>query len=145
MPLQIDRTAAVQTQIAGSNLFAGTVEGENVDVFTVMADLTAAIQLNAKDTTRKTQIDDQIRKLQKITDNLLAVARTNVGGYVNFASRVENDLGSAKIARETQLSHEEAADLATAISELTISQNGLQATLAVGARVSQLSILDYLK
>ena len=45
----------------------------------------------------------------------------------------------------TELSKEQAADLATAISELTMSQQGLQATLAVGARISQLNILDYLK
>ncbi len=37
------------------------------------------------------------------------------------------------------------ADLAKAISELTMSQQQLQATLAVGARASQLTILDYLK
>ncbi len=37
------------------------------------------------------------------------------------------------------------AELANAISELTMSQQQLQATLAVGARTAQLTILDYLK
>jgi flagellin-like hook-associated protein FlgL len=42
------------------------------------------------------------------------------------------------------LSEAQAADLARAISELTMSQNALEATMAVGARISQLNILDYL-
>ncbi len=35
--------------------------------------------------------------------------------------------------------------MAQAISELTLSQTSLQTTLAIGARLSQLSLLDYLK
>ena len=92
----------------------------------------------------KAGIDTQVRKLGQFADTV-SVARSKVGTYLNLAANIESELSSAKLARETELSKEQAADLATAISELTLSQQGLQATLAVGARISQLNILDYLK
>jgi flagellar hook-associated protein 3 FlgL len=134
MPLQVSRTSSIKAQIAGSEVFSGTI-----NIFDVMADLATAMQ-----TGDKAGIDAQVKKLEQFSD-VIATARTKVGGNLNLAASVESELSSAKLARDSQLSREEAADLAAAISELTMSQNGLQATLAVGARISQLSILDYLK
>jgi flagellar hook-associated protein 3 FlgL len=134
MPLQINRSTAVQTQIPGSELFSGPV-----DIFQAMSDLATAMQSGDKD-----GIDAQLKNLTAFSDTAGAV-QTKVGGYLNLATDVENSLSSAGLARNTELSKEEAADLATAISEFTMSQNGLQATLAIGARMSQLTILDYLK
>jgi flagellar hook-associated protein 3 FlgL len=124
----------VDTQIPGTDLFSSSV-----DIFQVMSDLTTAMQAGDKP-----GIDAALKQIEQFTD-VMSVARSKVGGYVNLTARVENDLSAGKLARATELSHEEAADLAAAISELTLSQNGLQATLAVGARISQLSILDYLR
>jgi flagellin-like hook-associated protein FlgL len=58
---------------------------------------------------------------------------------------VQSQLSTANVARASNLSQEQDADLPTAISEMTQSQQTLQAALAVGARVSQLSILDFLQ
>jgi flagellar hook-associated protein 3 FlgL len=132
--LQINRTVSVQTQIAGSNLFSGPV-----DIFVVMADLVTAIQAGDQD-----GIDAQVRNLELFLDTV-SLARTQVGGYLNLTANVENDLGAARLAYETELTNKEAADMAAAITELTMSQNNLQATLAVGANISQISILDYLR
>jgi flagellar hook-associated protein 3 FlgL len=134
VPLEISRTSTVETQIAGSDLFSGAL-----NIFDILSDLAAAMQ-----SWDKPAIDAQIKKLEQFTD-VVSTARTKVGGSLNFTSDVEDTLKSASLAREAQLSQVEAADLATAISELTMSQNGLQAALAVGARVSQVSILDYLR
>ncbi len=133
MPLEINRGLTVQTQVSG-DLFSGSV-----DIFQVMSDLTTAMQAGDKP-----GIDAQLHKIEQFTD-VLAIARTKVGGNINLASSVENDLSAGKLARSTELSQEEAADLATALSELTLTQNGLQATLSAGARMSQLSLLDYLR
>ena len=134
MPLEIGRSLVVQTQIPGSDLFTGSV-----DIFDTLSDLATAMQAGDK-----AGMDAQVQKIEQFTD-VLSVARSKVGGYLNMTTNVENDLASAKLARATVLSQEEAADLAAAISELSMSQNALQATLAVGARLSQLSIWDYLK
>ena len=134
MSLQVTRSAALQTQLAGSEVFSGTL-----NVFTVMADLAKAMQAGDK-----AGIDAKVKNLEQFSTQV-SVARSKAGSYLNLATNVASQLSSAKLARETELTHEQAADLATAISELTLSQQGLQATLAVGARISQLNILDYLK
>jgi flagellar hook-associated protein 3 FlgL len=134
MPVEINRGLSVDTQIPGTDLFSSSI-----DIFQVMSDLTTAMQAGDKP-----GIDAALKQIEQFTD-VMSVARSKVGGYVNLTARVESDLSAGKLARATELSHEEAADLAAAISELTLSQNGLQATLAVGARISQLSILDYLR
>jgi flagellar hook-associated protein 3 FlgL len=134
MPIQISRSATVETQVPGSDLFSGSV-----NVFDVLADLATAIDAGDHD-----GINTQIQKLEQVTD-VISVARTKVGSALNLTTNTESDLSAAKLSRDTQLSTKEAADLAAAISELTASQNSMQATLAVGAKISQLSLLDYLK
>jgi flagellar hook-associated protein 3 FlgL len=134
MPLQVNRNVSVETQIPGSEVFSGAV-----NVFDVMTGLITAIRNGDKD-----GIDAQIGNLEKYAE-IVSLARTKVGNYMNLTANVESDLSAAKIAYETELSNKEAADLAQAITELTASQNGLQATLAVGANVSQLTILNFLK
>jgi flagellar hook-associated protein 3 FlgL len=134
MLMQISRTVTTQTQIAGSDLFSGPL-----DIFVVMADLAAAIQAGDQD-----GIDAQIGKLGQFAE-AVSLARTKIGGYLNLTANVEVDLAAAKLAHETELTNKEAADMAAAITELTMSQNNLQATLAVGANISRISILDYLK
>jgi flagellar hook-associated protein 3 FlgL len=134
MPLQVTRNSTLQTQVAGSEVFSGSV-----NIFTVMSNLVAAMQ-----SSDKAGIDAQVKNLEQFS-NVVSVARSKTGSYLNLATNVESELSSAKLARESQLSKEQAADLAKSISELTMSQQGLQATLAVGARISQLTILDYLR
>jgi len=134
MPMQINRSTSVETQVAGSEVFSGSV-----NVFDVMSALATAMQAGDKP-----GIDAQVKKLEQYAD-VLNVARTRVGGAMNLVTNVKSSHTSAQLGRDSELSREEAADLATAISELTISQNGLQATLAAGGRISQLTILDFLK
>lgn len=134
MPLQISNSVAVPTQIPGSDLFSGSI-----NIFDAISNLATAIQNGDKD-----GIDAQIKNLQQFSDNV-SVSRTKLATYLNLTSTGESDLSLAKISRETQLTNVEAADMAAALSELTAAQNGLQATLAAGSKVSQLTVLDYLR
>jgi len=134
MPMQISRTVTVETQVPGTEIFSGSV-----NIFDVMSGLVTAIQAGDQD-----GIDTQVANLGQFAE-VVALARSKVGGYLNHTTHVENNLAAANLSHETELSNKEAADLAKAISELTMSENGLQAALAVGARISQLSILDYLR
>jgi flagellar hook-associated protein 3 FlgL len=134
MPMQIGRTAHVPTQIAGNELFSGPL-----NIFDVMADLAVAIEAGDKD-----GIDRNTKLVEQFSE-VVGLARTKVGGHLNLISNVESDLMATKLAHETELSNKEAADLAKAITDLSMSQSGLEAALAVGANISQLSILKYLK
>ena len=54
-------------------------------------------------------------------------------------------MSALSLARETSLVELESADLAETLVEFQSYQTVLQSTLAVGARISQLSLLDYLR
>jgi len=133
MSVQATRTTTLPTQVAGSDIFSGPV-----NIFDVLSNLSTAIQNGDK-----TAIDDTVNKLGQFDDNV-STARSKVGGYLNLATDVQSQLSTAHVARASNLSQEQDADLPTAISEMTQSQQTLQAAMAVGARVSQLSILDFL-
>jgi flagellar hook-associated protein 3 FlgL len=133
MALQVSRSATMQTQIPGSEVFSGAT-----DVFATMSNLLTAVQSGTT-----SDIDAQIRSMTQYKEEL-SLSRGKVGGYINLAMNVEIEHATGKLARETELSEAQAVDLARAISELTMSQNSLEATMAVGARISQVNILDYL-
>ena len=132
--LQVSRTSTLQTQVPGSQIFSGSL-----NVFQIMSDLSTAMQ-----TGNKTGIDAQVKKLEQFAD-VVSIARSKIGSYVNTATNISAELTSGRLARENDLTHEQAANMAQAITDLNMSQSALQATLAVGARISTLSILDFLK
>ena len=132
--LQVSRSSTVKTQIPGNQIFSGSV-----NIFQVMSDLATAMQ-----TGNKNGIDAQVRKLEQFSETV-SIARSKIGSYVNMAANVSAELTSARLSRENDLTQEQAANMAQAITELNLTQNALQATLAVGARISQLSLLDFLK
>jgi len=133
MSVQVTRTTTLPTQVPGSDIFSGPV-----NVFDVMSNLSTAIQNGDK-----TAINDAVNQLGQFDDNV-STARSKVGGYLNLATDVQGQLSTANVARSSSLSQEQDADLPTAISEMTQSQQTLQAALAVGAKISQVSILDFL-
>jgi flagellar hook-associated protein 3 FlgL len=133
MPLQVSRTSTLQAQIPGSEIFSGSV-----DIFATMSDLLTAMQSGSR-----SNIDAQLKKMQEFAE-VLSLGRSRIGGTINLATSIESELSTSNLARETELNEAQAADLARSISELTMNQNSLEATMAVGARISQLNILDYL-
>ena len=133
MTLQVNRDTTLQIQLPGTDVFSGSV-----DVFQTLADLTTAIQAG-----NSTGVQTQLQNLQQIFSEL-STARTRVGGYMNLADGVASHLSSAGLLRARNVNEVQNADAAQAITELSLSQTNLQATLAVGARLTQLSLLDYL-
>jgi flagellin-like hook-associated protein FlgL len=88
-----------------------------------------------------TGIQTQLQDLQQIFSQL-STARTRVGGYMKLADGVSSHLKAGLL--RVNVNEVQNADPAQSITELTLSQTNLQATLAVGARLTQLSLLDYL-
>jgi flagellin-like hook-associated protein FlgL len=63
---------------------------------------------------------------------------------MNLSDSLSSQLTNAGILRAQQLNEVQSADPAQSITELTLSQTGYQATLAVGARIAHMSLLDYI-
>ncbi len=132
--VQVGRVSTLQTQIAGDGLF-----GTGNDVFKAISDLVTAMKSGVK-----SDIDAKLKPVVSAWEGL-SVSRSRVGNYVNVADSISNEMGALSLARETNLVDLESADLTETLTEFQSYQSALQSTLAVGARISQLSLLDYLR
>jgi flagellar hook-associated protein 3 FlgL len=133
MNVQIGRSTTLQVQIPGNQIFSGSV-----NVFDSMKQLGDA--MNAGD---KSAIQAQVTQLQTFYNNLSTV-RSQVGGLSNAAQTAQSDLSSYQLALASDQSRVQSADLAQAATDFTQNQTSLQAAEQVGARISQVSILNYL-
>jgi flagellar hook-associated protein 3 FlgL len=133
MTLQVGRNSTMQTQIPGDEIFAGSN-----DVFATLDGLLAGMNAGSQD-----DVAAQVKKLELMSEKVSA-ARSRIGGYINVAESMSSQLGTAELSRNRELNDVQSADMAQAITQLTLSQTSLDATLAVGARIKQQSLLDYL-
>ena len=124
----------IEAQIPGSEIFTGSV-----DIFGTVQALATAMQNGDNDA-----IGAQVKKLEQFSE-VLSTARSRIGSTQNVADSVTNESKAGDLLRAQQLGRVQSADMAQAITELSQGQTALQATLAVGAKLSQLSLLDYLR
>jgi flagellar hook-associated protein 3 FlgL len=133
MTVQAGRARTLETQIPGSEIFNGPV-----DIFETMSDLSAAMQSQDKDAIHALTL-----RIEQFAETV-SVSRTRIGNYINNVTNLESEMTSARLARESDLTEAQAADLAEAITAFQMSENALQATMTIGARISQLNLMDYL-
>jgi len=131
--VQIGRAATLQVGVPGSDIFSGTV-----DVFATVQNLMTA--MNSGD---KAGIAAEVTKLEQFS-SVVSSALGKVGGLVNVAQSVDSELTQYSLGRTEQRSRLEDTDLAAALTDYTQAETALKATTAVGARISNISILDYL-
>ncbi|HYR42273.1 MAG TPA: flagellar hook-associated protein FlgL [Terriglobia bacterium] len=131
--VQVGRASTLQIQIPGSQVFSGSI-----NVFDVVKQLSDAIKSGDK-----TAIQGQVTNLQQYYDSV-SVVRSQVGSLSNAAQNTQSDLQAYELARASDQSRIQSADLAQATTDFTQNQTALQAAVAAGAKVSQVSILDYL-
>ena len=132
--VQTGRVSTLQTQIPGSDLF-----GTGNDIFKAITDLVAAMQSGVK-----SDIDAKLKPIVSAWEGL-SLSRSRVGSLVNVADSASKEITALSLAREANLVGLESSDLTETLTEFQSYQSALQSTLAVGARISQLSLLDYLR
>ncbi len=131
--LQVGRSAKLDTQMPGSEI------SSSIDVFAVIAAFDQARQSGDR-----SAIDAELKNLQMAWEGL-SVSRSRIGGLVNVADSTRNELTALSLARETALVDIEAADLTKTLTEFRSLEGALQNTLAIGARISRQTLLDYLR
>jgi flagellar hook-associated protein 3 FlgL len=132
--LQIGRSTTLQIQVPGSDIFTGSV-----DIFDTIQNL-----MTAMNSGNKSAIAAEVTKLEQFS-SVVSNAQGKVGGLVNVAQSIESDLTKYSLGRTAQRSRLEDADLAAALTDYTQAETALRAATAVGARISNISILDYLR
>jgi flagellar hook-associated protein 3 FlgL len=133
MKVQVGRASTLQTQLPGDDLF-----GSGNDVFQSLTDLIVALK-----TGDKSQIDAKLKPLESAWEGI-SLSRSRVGSQINVADSIAREMSAMSLVRESNLVDLESADLTTALTEFQSYQNAVQSTLAVGARISQLTLLDYI-
>lgn len=133
----IDYNMLGSNELGGSfGLLRDTTAG--VDLFQNLIDLRDNL------TNNPTAIDASVTALQAALSHLTTAA-AQVGGTevrMNSAAKLHQDQQELLASTASKL---EDTDIASAISELTILQTSYQAALNVGARVNQVSLLDFLR
>ena len=142
--LEISPGEMVEVGISGSDLFLGdadndgTVDSGGYDIFAVLSRIETAIRSNDL-----TAIEAEVDNLQNGTDQI-RIERGKIGNKTAKVERAMENLQETQISLQETLSRYEDADIIEAISNMTQQENALEAALQVTARVSRLSILDYL-
>ena len=78
-------------------------------------------------------MNEEILNLERVAQQL-SVSRSRIGGNVNVADTIYADLKAYELARASDLTRLQSADLSKAISDFTLNENALRAATAVGAR-----------
>ncbi len=131
--VEITEGQAVPVNLPGSQIF--TQPGN--DVFQALHDLAEALDSGG-------DIEGATHEVQQAF-NFVNTQRSFYGSTLARLNTAELFLNQEKLELSTTESNLLGADMAEAASNLVQAENTLNATLAAGARISQLSLLDYLK
>ena len=136
MELEIAPGERIQANLTGEELFQGV--GGGINLFQLLDDIESDLAAGDSDTA--------LSRLGDLTDATEQVSRQR-SQMGNIAARVENAKGhmeNIKIDMQEVLSRYEDADLVEVITALTQQEMAFEAALNVTAKVSDLSILNYL-
>lgn len=134
-PASVGRAERLQPN---SNADAASASS-GVNIFTLMSDLEAALRSNDK-----LGIQDALEPLDKAM-NQINMARAEVGGRVSQMNATQEGIQRQIIDNKTQNSIIEDADAFETMSNLSKSDATLKGILETSGKVSQLSLLDFLK
>jgi flagellar hook-associated protein 3 FlgL len=134
--IQVSATRLLEVSDSGSDVFMRTGSGESV--FKTMATLIG--QLEANNTTGLTVA---ITRIDQASGNILSV-RAGLGSRMNEVEALGYLNQDLSLQYDQTLSNLQDLDYAKAISDLTQKQNQLEAAQESFAKISQLSLFDYL-
>lgn len=145
-------TAPINTGLVTREVSRGTVVSVNItadrlqgpggpvpDIFTALDDLAAALRANDSDA-----ISGALDVFDEHMDNI-SMLRGEVAAKINRLELTSSRFDSQRIATDEQLSELEGVDMAEAI--ITFGQREIvyKAALAAGARITQPSLMDFLR
>ena len=139
--LQIAADSSVNVGTSGAQLISGgTPPGSSgTDIMSIFDNLTTA--LNSGDSAGvQAQLTNIDTAMSQVTN-----ADSGVGASLNRLTAASSSGASTKLATTTLLSSVQDADYIQVVSDLTKQQTAYQTALAAAAKVSQTSLLDYLK
>ncbi len=118
---------------------ASVAGGKGVNIFSLMTGLEAALRMNDK-----VGIQEALEPLDTAM-NQINMARAEVGGRVSQMNATQDGIQKQIIENKSQNSLIEDADAFETLSNLSKADSALKGTLEMSGKMSQLSLLDFLK
>jgi flagellar hook-associated protein 3 FlgL len=128
--------------LPGDQVFQGVGVAGGVDIFAVFLDLETA--LSANDVTGVDGINTQIGRLDTALDQILGF-RVEVGGRINAATTTQESVGLMQTQTQIRRGEIEGADVFQLYADFARAQHAFAAALQSAARVTQTSLLDFLR
>ena len=124
------------TSIVRSNPGAGS---ERISFFNVMYDFADALENN-----NSTGVQRSLNEISGLTEGM-ATSIADVGTRMNTAQNQKDILSETKLRYQALLSNAEDLDYAKAVTELSAEMLSMEAAQASFAKISQLSLFDYIR
>lgn len=139
--IEIDRGAFVPINYSGSDLFrGGTPPGSTgTDIVGVFDNLVAALGANDQ-----TAVQAELPNLDDALAQVLS-SRTDLGARMNRLEGQKSVIEEMKFSLTKVLSDKQDVDFMQVISDLTKQQTAFEAAIAASGKISQVSLLDYLR
>lgn len=137
--IAIQDGAFVPQNLTGDRVFQGAGSSGGVDVFSILNQVATA--LNSNDRTAMNNLLSQLDTARGQVD----AQRSLMGSHQNLVQAVQDRQNDFKVSLESIRSGIEDADLSEAITKLTQQQTAYQASLGAAAKISNVSLLDFLK
>ncbi|MGH7258000.1 MAG: flagellar hook-associated protein FlgL [Nitrospiraceae bacterium] len=133
--ISVSPNQTVQILVPGSQIFTGPT----TNIFTSVSSLLAALESN-----NSGGIDTAIGNLDRATSQI-SDAQGTVGALANRLEATRTALNTASVTIKQALSDKEDADLATAITQLSLQQVAVEATSQAFTKIFNTSLLNFLK
>lgn len=115
----------------------------NQSVFKALSDGIAALRSNAPDSVRTSQVNGVLANIYRAQDNI-SLQRAKLGTNMSELSTLTSVSSAANVSQKTRLSDLTDLDYASAATELSARQTALTAAQQTFAKLSKLSLFNYL-
>ena len=142
---QLGNNYSVDTSVNGNQVFntpttggEGLLSGSSTGTGGILADLSSALKNN-----NPSAISDTLSTLDSNIDNLTAI-NADLGARINSVTSLQQQLTTSSTNLQQSISSLQDTDMAQTISNFTQIQNTYNAALAVGAKIIQPSLVNFL-
>ncbi len=135
--LNVSSAVTVPVSVTGELIFGAAGSADNV--FKVLDDIASHLDNNQQDL-----LLDDLSKIDVAADRV-SLNLAEIGARTNRFELVENRILDEQVGLKQLRSKTADVDMADAIIQLQLKENVLQASLATGARISQVSLIDFIR
>ncbi|URN96092.1 MAG: flagellar hook-associated protein FlgL [Candidatus Pristimantibacillus lignocellulolyticus] len=140
--LNVSSSVAVEVSLPGETVFGKAGGNASENIFQMFDDIIG--HLNGGQPIDQTALSASLNDIDGAIGQI-SLSLAEVGARMNRFELIQSRIGDEKVSLSTLKQGVADVDMADAIIQLQLQQNVLQASLSVGAKVMQMSLLDYIR